>query len=114
MNLSIELLEKESGCLVKLKGEIDIYTAPKLKKTLIPLTEKEKTTICVDLNDVTYLDSTGLGIFIHAFKSATKYNSHLKLVQVKDRVLRLFEVTGLLDIMTIETETEVNAKNGSV
>lgn len=112
MNLSIELNKQEEGYLIKLRGEIDIYTAPKLKKELIPLTEESGVKVCVDLKHVTYLDSTGLGIFIHALKSATKHESHLKLIKVKDRVLRLFEVTGLQEIMTIETETEVNANNG--
>lgn len=114
MNLSIELKEKPNGYLVMLRGEVDIYTAPKLKQSLIPLTEQSKNTVCIDLKDVTYLDSTGLGIFIQALKSATKNNSHLKLIRVKGRVLRLFEVTGLEDIMTIESDTEVNSKNGSI
>lgn len=114
MNLSIDINEKENGVIVKLKGEIDIYTAPKLRKSLIPLTEKSEDTVCVDLNGVTYLDSTGLGIFIYALKSATKHESDLKLIRVKDRVLRLFEVTGLKEIMTIKTVEEVNMKDGHI
>lgn len=114
MNLSIDLNEKIEGVIVELRGEIDIYTAPKLKESLIPLTEQSGHTICVDLKEVTYLDSTGLGIFIHALKSATKNKSHLKIIRAKDRVLRLFEVTGLNEIMTIQTEDEVNTGDGSI
>lgn len=114
MNLSIDITQSDKGFLVELRGEVDIYTVPKLKNTLIPLTEEKGAAICVDLNEVTYLDSTGLGTFIHALKSATKHGSHLKLIRLKERVFRLFEVTGLQEIMTIEAAGEVNAKNGTV
>lgn len=114
MNLSIDLKEKEEGIIVKLRGEIDIYTASKLKASLIPLTEKKGQKVCVDLKEVTYLDSSGLGIFIHALKSATKNESDLQIIRAKDRVLRLFEVTGLNEIMTIKTEDEVKTGDGSI
>lgn len=114
MNLSIEKTKKENGFLIELRGEIDVYTVPKLKNALIPLTESQGTTVCVDLNEVTYLDSTGLGTFIHALKSATEHDSRLKLIRVRDRVFRLFEVTGLQEIMTIEAAEEVSEKNGSI
>ena len=89
---------------MKLTGEIDVYTAPKLKQEILPLTEKAGNKVKIDLQHTNYLDSTGLGVFISAYKSSKKNGSELKLIHVHDRVLRLFKVTGLHEIMDVETE----------
>jgi len=90
--------------IVELTGEIDVYTAPLLVEELIPLTEEEGNTVQVDLAKTTYLDSTGLGIFISAYKSSQEHQSNLELINAKERVLRLFKVTGLYKIMNVESD----------
>lgn len=91
---------------VQITGEIDVYTASTLKERLIPLTEQKGQTIKVDLANTTYLDSTGLGVFIHAYKSSEEHDSSLQLIHAQDRILRLFKVTGLHKIMDISTDEE--------
>lgn len=104
MNLTIDIIDEGNQYIVKLLGEIDVYTASKLKNKLIPLTEHEGRLVKIDLNDISYLDSTGLGVFINAFKSAKQHNSKVKIIHVRDRVLRLFKVTGLHEIMDIQVD----------
>jgi|SRR5690625_2218760 len=104
VNLEIDVVEEGAYHVVKLNGEIDVYTAPKLKEKIIPLTEKEGNKVKIDLKNTYYLDSTGLGVFISAYKSTKKNNSELKLIHVRDRVLRLFKVTGLHEIMDLDVE----------
>lgn len=101
MDLDIDVVEKQDKTIVKLSGEIDVYTAPELKDVLLPLVEKENNNIEVCFADVEYMDSTGLGIFINALKSSQTHNSHMELVNLTDRVLRLFTITGLDEIMNI-------------
>lgn len=96
---------------VKITGEIDVYTAPKLKDKLLPLTEERGQTVEIDLENTTYLDSTGLGVFINAYKSSEEHESTLKLKHVNDRILRLFKVTGLHNIMDISTDEERGERN---
>ncbi|CQR48262.1 Anti-sigma-B factor antagonist [Paraliobacillus sp. PM-2] len=103
INLDVELVEKGTTLHLLLTGEIDAYTAPKLKEQLLPLTRKTGMEIIVDLEKVNYMDSTGLGVFISALKSTKEYDSELKLVQLQDRVRRLFEITSLDSIITIES-----------
>lgn len=116
MNLKINVSEEEHTATVQLTGEIDVYTAPMLVEKLLPLTEMEGHVVEVDLGKTTYLDSTGLGTFISAYKSSQEHDSTLRLIHVKDRVLRLFEVTGLDKIMSVSTdETDRGEKiNGEV
>lgn len=111
MNLQIDVIQDNATDIVQLNGEIDIYSAPKLKETLIPLTEKENNKIKVDLQHTTYLDSTGLGIFIAAYKSAIKHHSTFQIVRVSNRIFRLFKVTGLSTIIDVQKEAEVNETN---
>lgn len=103
INLDIEVVENDLTTTLVLAGEIDAYTAPKLKEALLPITQKAGVTVIVDLEKVDYLDSTGLGVFISALKSTKEYGSELKLLQLQDRVRRLFEITSLDSIITIET-----------
>ncbi|GAA0431683.1 anti-sigma factor antagonist RsbV [Lentibacillus halophilus] len=103
MDLTIDVTDADNQSTVWLSGEIDAYTAPQLKEALVPLTTSEGHQVIVDLEDVGYMDSTGLGIFISALKSAKEHNSSIRLKNLQDRVLRLFQITGLDDIFTIDT-----------
>src|SRR5690625_578185 len=102
LNLTIDVVEEGDNVIVRLDGELDVYTAPKLKRKLLPLTEKAGNKVEIELQKTSYLDSTGLGVFISAYKSANQHNSQLKFVHLQSRVLRLFKVTGLHEIMDIE------------
>ncbi|ALX49138.1 STAS domain-containing protein [Lentibacillus amyloliquefaciens] len=103
MNLKIDISEGNGKSSVKLTGEIDAYTAPELKEKLLPLTKTEGNQIEVNLEDVHYMDSTGLGVFISALKSTNENDSKMRLIQLQDRVLRLFRITGLDELITIDT-----------
>ncbi|MFU0789208.1 STAS domain-containing protein [Virgibacillus proomii] len=101
MNLTIKITDEPNKSIVHLSGEIDAYTAPNLKETLIPLTQQKGRIVEVDLEKVSYMDSTGLGIFISALKSTKEHDSKLILVNIQERVLRLFKITGLDEIIDV-------------
>lgn len=103
INLDVKVVEQGSTSTLVLVGEIDAYTAPKLKESLLPLTKVPNAKVIVDLERVNYMDSTGLGVFISALKSSKEFTSELKLVQLQDRVHRLFKITSLDSIITIDT-----------
>ncbi|AKG05375.1 anti-anti-sigma factor [Salimicrobium jeotgali] len=104
MNLSIDVTKpEEKHSVMTLDGEVDAFTAPKLKQELLPLTETEGALVEVDLGAVNYMDSTGLGIFISALKSTKEHGSDMKLIHMHERVYRLFKITGLTEIMDINT-----------
>lgn len=107
MNLNIDVKQPEDHySVMTLEGEVDAFTAPKLKQELLPLTESEEAVVEVDLAAVNYMDSTGLGIFISALKSTKEYGSKMKLTHMQERVYRLFKITGLTEIMDINTSVK--------
>lgn len=101
MNLVTSIVEENAKSKLIVSGEIDAYTAPKLKEALLPLTKLSGKTVEVDLEQVGYMDSTGLGVFISALKSTNEFGSHLRLINLQDRVMRLFKITSLEEIIDI-------------
>jgi len=112
MNLEINVDQTDQKSIVEVSGEIDVYTAHKLTEKLLPLTEEKGEFVQVDLKDVTYMDSTGLGVFISAYKSAKANESELELINARDRVLRLFIITGIHEIINLRTEGKGGKKSG--
>lgn len=110
MDLLIDITQEGDKSIVNLSGEIDVYTAPKLREAILPLTEVENRVVEVFFDNVNYMDSTGLGVFIGALKSTKENNSKLKLVNLQERVLRLFKITGLNEI--IDINSTIGGKNG--
>ncbi|MDZ5474575.1 anti-sigma factor antagonist [Bacillus sp. 31A1R] len=107
MNIKIDVIENDHSVEAKVSGEIDVYTAPKVRETLFPISEREGITLRVDLTDVSYMDSTGLGVFVGIFKNIRAHNGTFQLRGLSDRLKRLFEITGLADIIDINCQNEV-------
>ncbi|MDP4162993.1 MAG: anti-sigma factor antagonist [Bacillota bacterium] len=106
MNIKIDIEEYNESLEIKVEGEIDAYTAPKLRDAIFPLSEKENVKMIIDLTDVLYMDSTGLGVIVGVFKSVRAHNGDFKLIGLSDRLKRLFEITGLADIIDINSQIE--------
>lgn len=106
MNITIDVQDINSKVEVQVKGEIDAYTAPKLRETLFPLSEQNNISMVVNLSDVSYMDSTGLGVFVGLFKSVRAHDGEFRLEGLSERLRRLFDITGLVDIIDIKSDTE--------
>ena len=59
----------------------------------------------IDLSEVSYMDSTGLGVFVGVFKSLRANEGNLILTGMSDRLKRLFDITGLAEVMDISTRS---------
>ncbi|MBS4212631.1 anti-sigma factor antagonist [Neobacillus rhizophilus] len=101
MNLTIDKQQNENEVVVKAAGEIDAFTAPKLREELALLADGKNKVITVNLKDVTYLDSTGLGVFVGLFKQLKNNGGELRLLEMSERLKRLFQITGLSHVMEI-------------
>ena len=90
------------GVLV-VRGEIDAYTAPRLRTALSTFAEDGIDRIVVDLRNVTFIDSVGLGILAGAKLRVSSQGNGLCLVldDSQASIRRLFEITGLTAILPI-------------
>jgi anti-sigma B factor antagonist len=87
--------------VVSLRGEIDALTAPRLGSRLFGLADEGKRGVVVDLSEVTFMDSTGIGVLLNALRHFGAHEAKLVLVCPTERVMRPFQVTGLVGHLTI-------------
>jgi anti-sigma B factor antagonist len=83
------------------RGDVDALTAPKLGRRLLGLAEEGKTSLVVDLSNVTFMDSTGIGVLLNALRNLSKRHGGLVLVCPTERILRPFQITGLVGYLPI-------------
>ncbi len=87
--------------VVEVSGEIDVYTAPKLRETLVNLVDAGNYRLIVDMERVEFLDSTGLGVLVGGLKRVRAYDGGIDLVCTQGRILRIFRITGLSKVFAI-------------
>lgn len=81
--------------VVRVVGEVDVASVPRLDRELESLAADGKNRIVVDLSGVSFIDSTGLGILVKALKNARAANGWVRVVAKEDRVTKVFVITGL-------------------
>jgi anti-sigma B factor antagonist len=103
LDLSITTAELgENAFVVTLAGEADLYTAPELERALEGVIALGATAVVLDLADVTFVDSTTLGILLRYNARFGSLGGDLVIVTDDRRVLRTFEITGLDKMFRIQ------------
>jgi len=81
--------------IVAVGGEVDIFTAPRFKECLVELLDSGVRRVVVDLSEVTFIDSTALGVLIGGVRRAHAAGGAMTLVVVNRPVERVLSITGL-------------------
>ena len=91
----------ENGKVVlAIGGRLDTTTAPELERELESLLS-EVTELVFDMTELEYISSAGLRVLLKAQK-AMNVQGNMKVTHVNDSIMEVFEITGFLDILTIE------------
>ncbi|HEY3605778.1 MAG TPA: STAS domain-containing protein [Sporichthyaceae bacterium] len=101
MDLSLSTRTEGDRTVVSVGGEIDVYTAPKLREQLVDLINAGQYHLVVDMEDVEFLDSTGLGVLVGGLKRVRAHDGSLRLVCTQERILKIFRITGLTKVFPI-------------
>lgn len=102
MDLTLNVYsEPPAFTVITVSGEIDVYTAPKLREKLIGLVEDGSYQLTLDMEGVEFLDSTGLGVLVGGLKRVRAHDGWIDLVCTQSRILRIFKVTGLNKVFSI-------------
>ena len=81
--------------LARVAGELDIATAPALREQLLRAIATHGPSLVLDLDDVAFLDSTGLGVIVGVLKRARTLGGDLVIAGASPAVRRVFEITAL-------------------
>ena len=101
MDLTLATREVDDRAVVSVGGEIDVYTAPKLRDCITDLVGGGSYDILIDLEAVEFLDSTGLGVLVGGLKKVRAHDGSLDLVCTQERLLKIFRITGLAKVFRI-------------
>jgi anti-sigma B factor antagonist len=101
VDLTLETRDEGDRTVVAVGGEIDVYTAPKLREQLVDLVNDGRYHLVVDMEAVEFLDSTGLGVLVGGLKRVRAHDGSLRLVCTQERILKIFRITGLTKVFPI-------------
>jgi anti-sigma B factor antagonist len=87
--------------VVEVIGEIDVYTAPRLRETLASLIDNGNHRLIIDMQGVEFLDSTALGVLVGGLKRLRAHDGSIDLVCTQGKVLRILRITGLGKVFSI-------------
>ena len=98
--MTMEIKKNQSGTIIEIAGRLDTITAPALDKT-INEDIGDVQNLALDIKGVDYISSAGLRVLLSAQKKMQKIGS-MKVTNVCQEVMEVFEMTGFADILVIE------------
>jgi anti-sigma B factor antagonist len=104
----MDIMSRSIGDVVILDiaGEIDLYNAPEIKDIVNNLIEERKYNVVINLEKVSYIDSSGIGVLISSLSNLKKYQGGLKIINVFASVKKVFELTKLTSFFEIYDSEE--------
>ncbi|MFT4262817.1 MAG: STAS domain-containing protein [Nocardioides sp.] len=106
MDLSLSTTDVSGVTVLAVGGEIDVYTAPRLRDKLTEIVDAGSYRVVVDLEKVDFLDSTGLGVLVGGLKKVRTHDGSLRIVCTNERLLKIFRITGLAKVFDIFPTSE--------
>ncbi len=99
--------------ILDINGEIDLYNAPEIKENIKGHMESGKVNIIINLDKVSYIDSSGIGVLISSLSNLKKAGGALKIINVYASVRKVFELTKLTSFFDIyDNENDAVASFG--
>ncbi|GAA0627991.1 hypothetical protein GCM10009547_34500 [Sporichthya brevicatena] len=104
MDLTVSVETQGVSTVAHVRGELDAHTAPVLRSVLSDLADQGATDVIVSLRDVTFVDSSGLGVLVGGLKRLRTVGGTLRLAAINERVLRVVRITGLDTVFEIHPD----------
>jgi len=106
MDFTVSTREERDRSIVACAGELDAHSAPLLEAQLGPLAAATGASIVVDLSEVGFIDSTGLGVLVTTLKHVREVDGRLDVVVTSSRVLKVFTITGLNAVIPVHASLD--------
>jgi anti-sigma B factor antagonist len=102
MGFNIQSQKTADGvAIIEVAGELDLYTAPRLKEALLAAIDEGVLRFVIDISGVHFIDSSALGVLIGGVKRLKPKDGKLVLVSVDENVNWIFKITGLNSVFDI-------------
>jgi anti-anti-sigma factor len=100
-DVELSVFHGSTHTLVRLRGEIDIATAPGLRERLFGLLRRGSGLVILDLSGVPFCDASGLGTLVGSHRHATMLGVTLRLTALRPRVARLVYINGMDRVLSV-------------
>lgn len=98
--MQINFYDKNKQLFVIIEGELDHHTSENFKELLEnKLSNKKYDEIILDLDKLSFMDSSGIGVLIGRYKELKGYGTKLSVINVKPQVRKVFEISGLFKLI---------------
>ena len=92
--------------VISISGDMDLYNSSELKDHFVAMWEREEKSFIVDLDNLNYLDSSGIGVLLYIYTTAQKRRMQVRFANVKGSVLNVIRLTKLHDFLPIADSVE--------
>jgi anti-sigma B factor antagonist len=103
VDFSVSATVEETTIVITVAGEVDPYTAPKVRECFLNAIGGTAPHVVFDLSGVSFLDSTGLGVLVACLKRARSMGGEVALRAPQRRAMQVLELTGLHTLFTIHS-----------
>ena len=98
--LSVTTTQADGNTVIVVSGEVDAATSDTLRAAIFDVIEDGQSSVVVDMNEVSFIDSSGLRVLIGGYKAADTAGGSLRVGSPSDAVVRLLEITGQFERFT--------------
>jgi anti-sigma B factor antagonist len=106
IDIKVQTRDEGLWAIVDVEGEVDVFTAPKLREQLLTILGRGAEKVVVNLAGVDFMDSTGLGVLVGGLKRMRERDGTLALAGAHGTVLRVLNITGLDSVFALHGTVE--------
>lgn len=106
IDITVDTRKAGDWMVIDVAGEVDVFTAPKLRERIIGLLGEGASRIVINLEKVAFMDSTGLGVLVGGLKRVKERDGELALAAPQATVQRVLGVTGLNTVFPVHATVE--------
>jgi anti-sigma B factor antagonist len=106
LNLDVNIENKNDAVVVNIRGEVDLYSSPEVRKTILTLTKQRLPAIIINLAKVTYMDSSGIATLVEGLQQSGKYKGKFVIASLRSGVKEVFELSRLDKVFDIYENEE--------
>ena len=104
--MELKIRKSEDIYIIDVQGEMDLYNSYKLKELFMKMVEKKIEKYIINLGDVGYIDSSGIGALIYITSTVKKMNLRLAITNIHGSVKKVIELTKLSGFFPIHPNLE--------
>jgi anti-sigma B factor antagonist len=101
MGLTIGKEQSPDGSLIRVVGEVDLYSSPELRKAILKAVPSAEGGLAIDLAGVTYIDSSGVATLVEGLRSAREHGTGFALVSPSPAVMQVLELARLDSVFEV-------------